>query len=364
MDFTQFINSKDIRDYHRKIKYQYDAVEAAWLVWQCHSISLKEKHSAWRWIMNNMPDQSLEESVTTPGATNKLHSILREYRNKNLHESIDSFIDMQNSAIESFTKNRNGSLYTYEYEYRKESGDHEHEWTKKVFSNWNDCLDSIKQNADEDIISASVFKLSTGEDIRFDWNGKGYIDVSPDGEIMDVDAVLEDDPENFKDIERFFYSQWLEFPVPFKKGDIVTVDNSYIHIGPVVLDGIIIPPGRDEKKYRERRKRSGGDFSDMNFWGYYMGDTGDVNWNEHFIGVDNDTQWDYMDVEYYRDELKGMDRCLKPISSFLKGEIGVDLLLNAYNRIMMEEYYNTTMPWQYTKEGLAEAGILSTNVNE
>ena len=35
MDFTNFINSKDIRDYHREIGYKYNTLEAAWLVYQC-----------------------------------------------------------------------------------------------------------------------------------------------------------------------------------------------------------------------------------------------------------------------------------------------------------------------------------------
>ncbi len=32
MDFYRFINSKDIREYHWRIGYEYNAAEAAWLV--------------------------------------------------------------------------------------------------------------------------------------------------------------------------------------------------------------------------------------------------------------------------------------------------------------------------------------------
>ncbi len=45
MDITNFINSKDIREYHREIGYQYNALEAAWLVYQCDSITLEEELS-------------------------------------------------------------------------------------------------------------------------------------------------------------------------------------------------------------------------------------------------------------------------------------------------------------------------------
>ena len=44
MDFTRFINSKDIREYHKEIGYQYNALEAAWLVSQYQSVTLEEKH--------------------------------------------------------------------------------------------------------------------------------------------------------------------------------------------------------------------------------------------------------------------------------------------------------------------------------
>ncbi len=59
MDFTFFINSRDVRDYHRKIDYKYSSLEAAWLVYMCDSIILSEKHSAWNWIINNMPDETI-----------------------------------------------------------------------------------------------------------------------------------------------------------------------------------------------------------------------------------------------------------------------------------------------------------------
>ena len=56
MDITNFINSRDIRDYHREIGYKYNALEAACLVYQCRGINVRQKHDAWNWIIRNMPD--------------------------------------------------------------------------------------------------------------------------------------------------------------------------------------------------------------------------------------------------------------------------------------------------------------------
>ena len=48
---------------------------------------------------------------------------------------------------------------------------------------------------------------------------------------------------------------------------------------------------------------------------------------------------DALDMEYYRGELTGIYRALKPIGSHLKGELEFDLMLNAYNIILQEERY-------------------------
>jgi hypothetical protein len=57
--------------------------------------------------------------------------------------------------------------------------------------------------------------------------------------------------------------------------------------------------------------------------------------------------------------LKGYNRILKPVSNWLKGELGdsLDLLLAGYHRIVMEEYLAGTVPVLYTKEGLKSAGF-------
>ena len=59
MDLFRFIDSKDIREHLRQIGYSFIAPEAAFLVWQCRSATLKEKITAWREIIETMPDCSL-----------------------------------------------------------------------------------------------------------------------------------------------------------------------------------------------------------------------------------------------------------------------------------------------------------------
>ena len=84
MDILEFINSKTIRDYLYEIDYQCDSMQAAWLVYQSRYKTFEDKHEAWQWIIDNMPDCEMPErrySVSRPS----LHEYLTElmdYRDK------------------------------------------------------------------------------------------------------------------------------------------------------------------------------------------------------------------------------------------------------------------------------------------
>ena len=63
MDITKFLNSKDIREHLQAMDYSFDAVTAAYLVWQCRRATLSEKIQAWETIQKTMPDCSMEERM-------------------------------------------------------------------------------------------------------------------------------------------------------------------------------------------------------------------------------------------------------------------------------------------------------------
>lgn len=47
MDIFRFVNSKDIREHLRNIGYEFNSLEAAWLIYQCRDAAIDEKHKAW-----------------------------------------------------------------------------------------------------------------------------------------------------------------------------------------------------------------------------------------------------------------------------------------------------------------------------
>ena len=99
MNYTRFINSKDLRNHLMQIGYSFTAPEAAFLVWQCRSVTLKEKFAAWREIIETMPDCSLTRRKEEP--LGSCHDFLRRH------------IASQETLLKEFPNGKNG-VYRYE----------------------------------------------------------------------------------------------------------------------------------------------------------------------------------------------------------------------------------------------------------
>ena len=78
MDLFRFIDSKDIREHLRQIGYSFTAPEAAFLVWQCRSVTLKEKIAAWREISRTISDCSMGERLNMDEMPS-IHEFLEQY---------------------------------------------------------------------------------------------------------------------------------------------------------------------------------------------------------------------------------------------------------------------------------------------
>lgn len=56
-------------------------------------------------------------------------------------------------------------------------------------------------------------------------------------------------------------------------------------------------------------------------------------------------------------EIDGKRRILKALSSFWKGEVEIELFVNAYHAILMDEYINNIYPRYFSDEGMALVGL-------
>ena len=253
LDIYRFINSRDIRKHLQTMKYQFNALEAAWLVYQSFGKSYKEKHKAWKWIIENMPDCVLPKSN---------YAIARP----SLHDYLKELMEYRSAHKKRIKKGKAPS----------------------------------KKMSDEE------------------WDLYKYT----------------------------FESRWYCFPTPFKKGDIVydcryrPHDHDFCR-GTFVLEGIA-------NTEEDIKRCVHSDTSDMLAWGYFAEGDGTIY---------TETMSNYMDLEIFKGELKGQERIQLALSNHIKGEIGLDLLLQSQRTLMMRDYDEDGMVNWYTDEGLELAGI-------
>ncbi len=109
MDLLKFINSNDIRNHLEKIGYEFNSLEAAWLIYQCRNATVTEKHKAWNELTETMPDCRIEERWFTPGRES-LHEFLKKYM-----ELEDKYInDFCNGRHTDTTDGEKPDVYTFE----------------------------------------------------------------------------------------------------------------------------------------------------------------------------------------------------------------------------------------------------------
>ena len=76
MDIFRFINSGVMRKHLKDMGYEFSSLEAAWLIYQCHSAPIGEKHAAWKELIETMPDCEIAERFNTV-PQKSLHAFLK-----------------------------------------------------------------------------------------------------------------------------------------------------------------------------------------------------------------------------------------------------------------------------------------------
>ena len=131
MDIFRFVNSKDIREHLRDIGYEFNSLEAAWLIYQCRDAAIDEKHKAWNELIATMPDCPIEKRLNTV-AQDSLHAFLRQYM-----ELEDKYRNEFCGEKRAGTFNEDKS-FVYKFKYIYNDGT-EYDW-KTVFSCFGDFL--------------------------------------------------------------------------------------------------------------------------------------------------------------------------------------------------------------------------------
>ena len=326
MDFTKFIDSRDVAEHLRKIDYRFTAPEAAYLVYQSSRAPLEEKFTAWEYIIENYPDCSVERKYAM-GQIDSLHELLRKY------------MDLQRRQRQAFFEDGNFvytllELVQYESDNGIDYAKYRHN-EMICFTSFDACLSYLKQAVksswNDKLQQVVIKKCPVNEQTEV------FLDalvLDPNLDILEVGVIDLSDEEGKIDL---FYEMEFAFPTPFERGDIlldVTAGTKYGHNqDPFVLDNL----------HTERHSHMGG---------YYLRDD--------MLQYRDFSPNHYLKCEFLRKPLKGKLRALKPLSSFLKNKIIEETFGNTYHFILQEEdlaerrRYLTS---EYPPAFLADAGI-------
>ena len=99
MDIYRFLDSNDIRAHLQSLRYGFTLPEAAFLVWQCATAALSEKHTAWRELTQTMPDCKMERRRNMC-EIQSMHGFLQEY------------IELEEKLLRTFCEN-DGGIYRW-----------------------------------------------------------------------------------------------------------------------------------------------------------------------------------------------------------------------------------------------------------
>lgn len=351
LDIFHFINSRDIRAHLQKINYQFTALEAAYLVYYNYTATLFEKLAAWQEIIDTMPDCSVEERLNLPYISS-------------IHDFLRRCIYAAESELEGFY--RDGDCYSYS-EHTPPIGSEDAVWSESpLFADYKTCINRFEQDGfrgDTDFICIRRNTFYRGGNSFF-WDGKGELFMNRLGDIL---LPPDRNVAGFS-ITSYFCNMWFDFPTPFRCGDIVHSIDPYAYDrpgGPCVLYYLStwdrsellsrgFPSNDSWLQYADKAvasARKSGDCSEMQAYGCGY-DAGGQVW----IGDYGFAQ--YLDLEYVTEPLTGKDRLLYSLSSFVKGEIDAEVLLNTSNIIRIEEEYKRQMRQLCYKDDILRAAGL------
>lgn len=301
-------------------------------------MGIDEKISAYQELISNYEDMEVIERMNC-----KHYDSVKDM----IQEEIQRIKDLK-KEIQTESENM---IYTYEICYRT-SYSHGFEESNNFYKSYeevcNAMLENLKEDVDNEIIIYKIIKRS------FIRDSKEIVEEYIFDKDRHVKQINIYNPMKFTDMDGI----WLNIPTPFKKGDmLISYNNSLFASGTFlnytknvfVLDWLC----NWEEVMKKRLNKDYCDSSDMNGTGYIILEDDKL---------ECDHQFDYDNWEYFEGELKGNQRILKAISNFIKGKIGIDLLLETYKYMLADKEVNQAFWYGYTDEGLKLAGLSDEDI--
>lgn len=319
MDIYKFVNSKDIRKYLKKTNYKFNALEAAYLIYNSRNTTLEERHNAWKEVIKTMPDMEVDCKEWA-------------FSQNSIHNSLAEYMKIENRII-NIVKNSKGRFL---FELREENGN------KIRFSEWG--YDKYTAYTFDELIKKKdvIFKKYQYTDVNTvvfyasnDTTGTYKLVLDADDQILLVETFGTKEADMMLNS---FDLLWFAFPTPFKKYDIVwdpqRPDNSDLWSGPFLLT---------ETAYDiyQRTHKKMHDSMDMTAYGYFQDENGNIY---------GECMHDYTSLEYYPIEnLRGFQRVLIALREYLNGKKDIVDFVRTYHDLLNEEKAKQEISKYYPK---------------
>ena len=319
MEIYNLINSKDVGKHCEKINHKFNTEEIAVLIYRCNTISIKEKIKLYNELIKEYPNMKLIDRID-----------FKHYNS--VKDMIKSEITRLQTLTKMLKKDEADAIYTYNYwcKYKTKNygiieGKDEYRDIYKTFKEVQKLINNeIKEDEEREIINFSIRKRTTSKTQKYDIRAEYLLDENRKLKMVNI--------YNFEDECLYISNIGLNIPTPFKKGDLLITNSltpfseGYIlntYEAPFVLEHLCTW----NEKIRKLLSKGKIDSSNMQGTGYLSTEEGSIY---------ADNVFDYDSWEYFEGELEGKDKILKAISSFLKGDIGLDLLISAYDLLKNE----------------------------
>lgn len=348
MSFTYaFINSEDVARHCREIGHRFTPIQSAYLIDHSYRHTLGEKHRAFQWVTEHMRDEEMlfgsegRAAVREGRKPETLHCFLEKYMHLQ-NQCLDEFFNVSESCVYKC------SVYESVHDSAEEYGNGR-KWIEQegYYKTAEEALYAVSADRDREDRNERVRVCK--HDIN---QAQRCISVifNPDKAVTEIEY---DSGMSAEELDIMLRLEEVCFvcPVPFQKGDIVCAP-----LSPHAADGpfVFLRTWYEGKTAEETRKYlKSADSSDMTAYGYFQDDQygckGQIYW---------ECMHDYVSLEYYRGSFKGRKRILKAVGNFLKGELDLGHVLNAYHIILNEENADNFRNFlNITQEGLCLAGL-------
>ncbi|MCL2153155.1 MAG: hypothetical protein FWH57_09415 [Oscillospiraceae bacterium] len=318
MNIYEYLTSPDIAAHCEKIGHVFNPLEMAVIV-ELSNKPMKEKHVAWREIIADYPDMPIQESVNFK-ARDSLHNYLLE------------LIAIEEKAIEGFYTQSNDVIYRSSF--FRFYGDNKNfpVGFPECYLTAQNAISAAQQDLESIIDSVREIYICKDQ-----IKNEAYSIRDPDhpigalfdyfGNLLGLEYIPLGLDKSFPKTSIDLLSDiFVHIPVPFEKGDLVTMDIDK----PRVL--VWTPQWGGTRHPSEDCLSGHQSYGSYIFAQCYYFD------NDHLI-LDY-IKYKPLNLQYFKGELEGQERFLEYLSKYMKAkDDNIDWLINVFSKFKAETEY-------------------------